>query len=95
MGDDGPLARVEENVVGVRSSAQEVDAYKSFLKFVNIFEPNKLVIGEFSENLVGGRHISFFTALSGFRIQMQPLQFGAPAKELPYANRCRFEGTLY
>ena len=95
MGYDGPLARVEENVVGIRCSAQEVEASTSFLKFVNIFDPYKLVIGEFSENLVRGRHISFFTALSGFRTQLQPLQSGAPAKELPYANRCRLERTLY
>jgi hypothetical protein len=57
LGQDSSLAGIEEDVVGVRNSAQEADASTGFVKFVNVFDPNVLVIGEFPENLVRGRHL--------------------------------------
>jgi hypothetical protein len=63
LGDEGSLAWVEEDVVGVRNSAEEVEASAGFLKFVDVFDPDKLVIGELPENLIRGRHL-FFTGLS-------------------------------
>jgi hypothetical protein len=59
--DDGSLAWVEKDIVGVRNSAEEVEASTGFLKFVDVFDPDKLVIRQFSENLVGGRHLQFLT----------------------------------
>jgi hypothetical protein len=64
LGDDGPRPRVEEDIVGVRNSAEEVEASTGFLKFVDVFDPDKLVIGELPENLIRGRHLKFFTGLS-------------------------------
>jgi hypothetical protein len=59
--DDGSLAWVEKDIVGVRNSAEEVEASTGFLKFVNVFDPDKLVIGQLPENLIGGRHLKFFS----------------------------------
>lgn len=56
-GNNGSLAWVEKDVVGVRNSAQEIEASTSFLKVFDILDPDKFVIGQFSENLVRGRHL--------------------------------------
>jgi hypothetical protein len=64
LGEDGSITRIEKDVVGVRDSAKEIETRTSFLKFVDVFDPDKLVVGQLPENLIRGRHLSFFTGLS-------------------------------
>jgi len=79
LGDDGSIARIEKDVVGVRDSAKEIEARTSFLKFVDVFDPDKFVIRELPENLIRGRHLKFSSP--GFLDYLSP-------------NRRRYFGAL-
>jgi hypothetical protein len=87
---------IEKNIIDIGGCAKMGETPAGFLEFLNVLNPNELVIRKPFEDLIRRLHSRFESpSYILYKSSKQPIQLACAEKKAPYDIPCRPSGNLY